>query len=702
MFTSSCPVWAKDRQNEMNLFLEFLTGLPAGSETVRLTASTAYQLFADGECIAYGPARAGDGHFRVDEWNVRGVKELRVLVAGYAACSFQYTFHPSFLNMEILDADSNALLATGRDEILCREYTAHAQRVDKYSRQRLFTESYDFTRPVGEALEVAVQPDPIYLPRGVEPFSNAILEPVAAVIEMDAFAKPFDEALLQDGESPMHRIEYLAPGMDRRMDDIECYLYKEINSIDFANFRPAEEGPLAAGTARIYSLAANSSGQIGLDCVADGETVVYFTFDEMLCYGDMNPDRDSMRNDVVNAVKVVLPAGEHRFLCFEPYTFKYLKVTVMQGTLTMNRLYMLEQAGAKTLEKKFADPRLQRVYDAACNTFRQNATDIFMDCPSRERAGWLCDSFFTSRSEYALTGGSKVETNFLENFWRCTGFRMASNAPEGFVPMLHPGDTDYIRDYIINWNQWLILELEEYAFKRGGKPEIVAGLKDIVYGILGGLERLENEYGLVEDMPGWVFVEWSRANDKDVICGVNFPTNMLYCGALEAAARTYGDAALMEKAAKLREVIRGMAFNGEYFVDNAVRVDGKLVLTQTTTEVCQYYAFFFGVATKELHPGLWDTFLHKFGPKRKANNPCPDVPFANAFIGNYLRLDILMREGLYAQLLDEIADYFDYMAQQTGTLWENDHSSASCCHGFASHAAVWLLGMYDELSLGKA
>ena len=27
-----------------------------------------------------------------------------------------------------------------------------------------------------------------------------------------------------------------------------------------------------------------------------------------------------------------------------------------------------------------------------------------MDCPSRERAGWLCDSYFTAKTEYVLTG----------------------------------------------------------------------------------------------------------------------------------------------------------------------------------------------------------------------------------------------------------------------------------------------------------
>ena len=37
------------------------------------------------------------------------------------------------------------------------------------------------------------------------------------------------------------------------------------------------------------------------------------------------------------------------------------------------------------------DTELALIYDAALESFRANALDLFMDCPSRERGGWLCD-----------------------------------------------------------------------------------------------------------------------------------------------------------------------------------------------------------------------------------------------------------------------------------------------------------------------
>ena len=68
-----------------------------------------------------------------------------------------------------------------------------------------------------------------------------------------------------------------------------------------------------------------------------------------------------------------------------------------------------------------------------------------------------------------------------------------------------------------------------------------------------------------------------------------------------------------------------------------------------------------------------------------------DVAASNAFVGNYLRLSLLVREGLGDQLLREAEGYFSYMAEQTGTLWEHDTPTGSCSHGFASYATVLIL-----------
>ena len=101
-----------------------------------------------------------------------------------------------------------------------------------------------------------------------------------------------------------------------------------------------------------------------------------------------------------------------------------------------------------------------------------------------------------------------MERNFLENFLLPEDF---DNIPEGMLPMCYPADVDG-GGFIPNWAMWFILELKDYK-ERTGDSEFVSLFKNRVYRLLDWFEKYENTDGLLEDLPGWVFVEWSKAND---------------------------------------------------------------------------------------------------------------------------------------------------------------------------------------------
>jgi hypothetical protein len=209
-----------------------------------------------------------------------------------------------------------------------------------------------------------------------------------------------------------------------------------------------------------------------------------------------------------------------------------------------------------------------------------------------------------------------------------------------------------------------------------------------------------NENGLLEKLPKWVFVEWSRANK--LVQDVSYPSNMLYAEMLDVVARLYNDRVLAEQAAAVRKEVLRQSFDGEYFVDNAVRnKEGKLVLSGEHTEVCQYYAFLFGVASPESHPALWARLRDEIVPGRVEKGLYPDLHPINAFIGSYLRLELLSKNGLSKQILNESIATYKSMADRTGTLWESLRANASCNHGFASHLTNVLyrdvLGVYEVL-----
>jgi alpha-L-rhamnosidase len=355
--------------------------------------------------------------------------------------------------------------------------------------------------------------------------------------------------------------------------------------------------------------------------------------------------------------------------------------------------------GAEKTSRRYQgeDEILNRIFHAAVETYRQNTFTIYMDCPSRERAGWLCDSFFTSRVEKTLTGKSEVERCFLENFFLPDRFE---NLPEGMFPMCYPADFAS-GNFIPNWAMFLVLELEEYL-ERTGDEEFIRNAKDKIYALMNYFKKFENADGLLEKLEKWVFVEWSESNK--LTQDINFPTNMLYVKTLRAAARLYHDAEFAEKAERLKMVINEKSFTDKgFYCDNAVYgEDGVARLSGKCTETCQYYAFFCGIATPEEKPELWQRMLHDFGPERIVPNKWPEfTPEAkwkeiypsNAFIGNYLRLELLYLYGEHEKLIQNIKGFFTKMADLTGTLWENDSTTASCNHGFASHVVYWMDGM---------
>ena len=419
-------------------------------------------------------------------------------------------------------------------------------------------------------------------------------------------------------------------------------------------------------------------------------------FDEMLQNGDVN----WMRLGCTSAVQWELAPGEYALETFEPYTMRYLKCMVLKGScaVTAPALRRYENPDTRRAVFEAADERLNTLFEAGRNTFVQNAVDIFMDCPHRERAGWLCDSFFTARSAMTLSGNTRVEKNFIENFALPESFR---GLPKGMLPMCYPSD-HYDGVYIPNWSLWLVVELGEYA-QRNGDKALVDAMQERVMNLFAFFKGFENSDGLLEKLQSWVFVEWSAANS--FVQDVNYPSNMLYAAALDTAAKLYDMPALAEKAAAIREVIRKQSFDGEFFVDNALRKENGLEVTRNRTEVCQYFAFYFGVATPESHPELWRRLLTDFGPKRKESGAWKEIHAANAFVGNMLRLELLSRTGHCRQLLNESIDYLLYMADRTGTLWENVGDNASLNHGFASHIVHTLyrdvLGLYQVDAPGK-
>lgn len=158
----------------------------------------------------------------------------------------------------------------------------------------------------------------------------------------------------------------------------------------------------------------NATGLVSFSIECQTDTKLYLLFDEVLTE---DSHIDCLRLTSSNVLIWELEADHYDLITCEPYTMRYLRFACLSGECIIE-CTALRRIGFPPINCKLTDTdkKLQAVYDAAVETFRQNAYDIYMDCPSRERAGWLCDSFFTARAEYALTRHCEVERVFLTNF----------------------------------------------------------------------------------------------------------------------------------------------------------------------------------------------------------------------------------------------------------------------------------------------
>ncbi len=686
-FKKAVPVWAKELTSDRNIMLCFETEFDyAGKQArIHIAADTLYRMYVNGEFVFYGPQRCGRGWWRVDELDItaklkKGKNTVCIQVINYGVCSFQYIKQPGFLQAEItIDGVVTAATDINGDFKVKRDLSK-IQVIERYSYQRPFVEGWRFPAEHSDELQLT-NVEGIRLCGRTAPLPEFKIDcPVKMICEGTALLPEQYEVGDSDRFENPEELDFSFP-----LEDLPV-LYRKHES-DMRVLRQTEcdheisetyTFALKENEYQGFRFQRENTGFIICNFECEEDAVVYFIFDEILVDGKIHPAQHS--SGTCNLIPLYLKRGKHHFMAVEPMSMQYLKVQCVKGSVKVSGLSLMEYVNPEAKKALFesSDEAINRIYAAAVNTFAQNSVDIFMDCPSRERAGWLCDSFFTARVEKDLTGDSKVEKGFLENFFIATEF---PRIPEGMLPMCYPSD-ELTASFIPNWAMFLVIELEEYI-QRTGDTEMAEAAKDRLYKLEKYFCKFLNADGLLEKLDDWVFVEWSQANQW--VQDVNFPSNMMYYAMLKAMARMYEDKALETKAEKIKETILRLSFNGTFFRDHMVYSNGCLTVPEDITEVCQYYAFFTGIADKENFGELLKIIADDFGAGHKCTKTHPEVYPANAFIGNYLRMEVLSQNGYRGRIMDEIKDYFDYMALLTGTLWENDNAHASCNHGFASH-----------------
>lgn len=682
-------VWAEGQKNQMNRAFAFVLDLGKKQMgEICLSAASCYKVIADGKLMGFGPNRTAHGYARA---------AVYLFNAQYITVEVQSHFVPNFCWVKREPFFACVLKTESGKEYFAEDFNCFAlsdrvQKVRRYSFQRGFCETYInekdrsalyFCKPQNAFPRVKTEKAelPHLLPS--ETLNPALSEIFAEKVIDSGYCKTSPEiAVYVDRTETL--IGTVIEGFKR--SEWQDFSTDEISRITYLS--GAKSGDYAYETLDFSRIV---TGIVEVEIIAGNAGEVFFAFDEILSDEKLKTIKP-FRGDTANVFKwTVKKAGVYNLSAFEPYAFRYANVITSAGVKANVKVRAYENPEAGKMLFECDDKKIEQIMEAARHTFAHNAVDLLTDCPSRERAGWLSDSFFSSVAERVFTGDNKVERAFLQNYILAD----KSGHPKGMIPRCYPADYYEEDGFIPNWSLWYILEIYKY-FTQYGYDETVEKSRANVEGILNYFVDFENEFGVLEDLKGWIFVEWSAANNSDHINGINVPSNACYYASLLAAAKVYGIKGLKEKAEKVKDYLLKNAYVDGFFVDNLIRNEkGDIIPTENYTETCQYYMFFFKCADKHTHKELFDKMLNEYGKSDSSvsgGNPVKkQLTPSNMIYGVYMRLELLMREQKRVELLNECVRYFYDMTQKTGTLWENNTASASCDHGFASYVSRFII-----------
>lgn len=213
--------------------------------------------------------------------------------------------------------------------------------------------------------------------------------------------------------------------------------------------------------------------------------------------------------------------------------------------LTLRSLALDETRYPLELESQFEcdDPTIANVIRLAVRGMQMCSHETFMDCPYYEQLMYVGDTRLEMLVNYVMTRDDRLVRRGIELFDR-------SRANGGFVNERFPAhEPQMSTTFSMIWT----LMLRDFAWWRND-PDWVRARAVGMRAMLELFEHYRNKDGLLENLPGWSFMDWvptwKVGIAPDGRFGVSALNNLLYVLALRAAADV--EAALGEPALAAR------------------------------------------------------------------------------------------------------------------------------------------------------
>ena len=199
--------------------------------------------------------------------------------------------------------------------------------------------------------------------------------------------------------------------------------------------------------------------------------------------------------------------------------------------LTIHRLALDESRYPYENESRFddGDKLLPDVIALATRGLQMCSHETYMDCPFYEQLMYDGDTRLELLTTYAMTRDDRLAKRAIELF-------DFSRRNWGFVNERYPS---FLAQHSPTFSLIWALMLNDYSFWRND-PEFVRARAIGLRSMLEHFEPYLNGDGLLENLPGWPFMDWvpqwKTGNAPDAVNGVSALNNLLYVYALQKSA----------------------------------------------------------------------------------------------------------------------------------------------------------------------
>jgi len=317
------------------------------------------------------------------------------------------------------------------------------------------------------------------------------------------------------------------------------------------------------------------------------------------------------------------------------------------------------------------DPSLEPIAKMCVRGVEMCAHEIMYDCPFWEQQMYPGDCRVSFLAMMAMTRDDRLMRQGLEIF---DGARRA----DGSIPMNWPSNHD---QHSATWTLSWVLSVGDCARWRGDVAWLKARLPGLEHTMLG-LGRYENADGLLEDVPGWPYLDWVAEWRKDLFAppaatagqGESSIFNLLYlrgirateeclmaCGETERAAYWRG------KGDRLGKVVR------QKFWDEASGRLADTVKRDSYSQHAQALAITAGCLSDGENARALEALARSEG-----------MAMAASFCLHYV-FEAFAKMGRGDLLLANLGCWRQYVAMNMNCPLESLVFPRSDCHGFGAH-----------------